>query len=160
MRIGLKMWPLERTQGKKLTTDDGHSTITIAHHEHFVLRWAKKENMVCLWNTKATYGLFLKMWPWYLNLTDDLDLGIEVKVLPQNKPVKYESTLTSHTKVIANVTIFCRQTYTCRKTDNLTDRQDKGYMPPIYRCGSTKSNEHVLIFPQCFLLSKNWSFWI
>ena len=36
------MWPLERTQGKKLTTNDGHSmthvarhsTITIAHSEH------------------------------------------------------------------------------------------------------------------------------
>ena len=26
MRIGLKMWPLERTQGKKLTTDDGRRT--------------------------------------------------------------------------------------------------------------------------------------
>ena len=24
------------------TTDDGHWMITIAHHEHFVLRWAKK----------------------------------------------------------------------------------------------------------------------
>ena len=44
------MWPLERTQGKKLTphdglrtTDDRHSSITIAHSEHFVLRWAKNE---------------------------------------------------------------------------------------------------------------------
>ena len=32
----MKMWPLERTQAKKVddtrrTTDDGHSTITIAH---------------------------------------------------------------------------------------------------------------------------------
>ena len=27
--------------GKKLTTDDRHSTITIAHSEHFVLRRAK-----------------------------------------------------------------------------------------------------------------------
>ena len=42
MIIGLKMWPLERTQGKKLKSHDGHSTITIAHSEHFVLRWAKK----------------------------------------------------------------------------------------------------------------------
>ena len=38
---------LERTKGEKLTTHDGrhtnwHSTITIAHTEHFVLRWAKK----------------------------------------------------------------------------------------------------------------------
>jgi len=26
------------------TTDDGQSPVTIAHHEHFVLRWAKKTN--------------------------------------------------------------------------------------------------------------------
>ena len=29
--VELKMWPLGPTQGKKLTTHDRHSTITIAH---------------------------------------------------------------------------------------------------------------------------------
>ena len=28
------MWPLGRTQGKKLMSHNGHSTITIAHSEH------------------------------------------------------------------------------------------------------------------------------
>ena len=48
MIIGLKMWPLECTQDKKLMThdewrtkDDGHVSITIAHSEHFLLKWAK-----------------------------------------------------------------------------------------------------------------------
>ena len=40
------MWPLERTHAKKLTPHDGHSTITIAHSEHFVLRRAKKGEML------------------------------------------------------------------------------------------------------------------
>ena len=41
--IGLKMWPLEHTKAKKLTMYDGHSTITIAHSEHFNLSWAKNK---------------------------------------------------------------------------------------------------------------------
>ena len=28
------MWPLECTKGKNLTTNNGHSTITIPHSEH------------------------------------------------------------------------------------------------------------------------------
>ena len=28
----------------RTTDDDGQSPVTIAHHEHFVLRWAKKVN--------------------------------------------------------------------------------------------------------------------
>ena len=48
MSIGQKMWPLEYTQGEKLTTDDTYhmtdSTITKAHMVHFMLRWAKQED--------------------------------------------------------------------------------------------------------------------
>ena len=36
MSIGLKIWPLERTQ-VKIDDGDGHSTITIAYFEHSVL---------------------------------------------------------------------------------------------------------------------------
>jgi len=54
-KIGLQMLPLEckhqmltddgrRTShdARRTTTDDGQPLTTIAHHEHFVLRWAKK----------------------------------------------------------------------------------------------------------------------
>ena len=41
MSIGLEMWPLEPTKGKKMLYNR-HSIITIAHSEHFVLSWAKK----------------------------------------------------------------------------------------------------------------------
>jgi len=33
------------------TTDDGQRPLTIAHPEHFVLRWAKKESSTVLSNT-------------------------------------------------------------------------------------------------------------
>ena len=42
------MWSLEckhqmlTHDGRRTTTDDGQPLTTIAHHEHFVLRWAKK----------------------------------------------------------------------------------------------------------------------
>ena len=35
-----KLWT---TDDARRTTDDGHWAITKAHHEHFVLRWAKQE---------------------------------------------------------------------------------------------------------------------
>jgi len=36
--------------GRHTTTDDGQPLTTIAHHEHFVLRWAKKH-----WHIKCVY---------------------------------------------------------------------------------------------------------
>jgi len=43
------MWSLEckhqmlTHDGRRTTTDDGQPLTTIAHHEHFVLRWAKNK---------------------------------------------------------------------------------------------------------------------
>ena len=55
MSIRLKIWPLEHTQGKKLMTHDRHSTITIAHSKHFVLRWAKNSDLKMCLNLTDTY---------------------------------------------------------------------------------------------------------
>jgi len=32
--------------GRRTTTDDGQRSVTIAHSEHFVLRWAKNEQIL------------------------------------------------------------------------------------------------------------------
>ena len=76
---------------------------------------------------------FWKLWPWYLTLTDDLDLGtkkthlndIGVRLLimdrrnensssvwgltKRNIHVKYESSISYHSKVTANIKVFCGQ---------------------------------------------------
>ena len=48
MKIGSKLWPLERTQAlltphtaRRTPPDAGSTLITIPHLEHYVLRWAK-----------------------------------------------------------------------------------------------------------------------
>ena len=42
------MWPLERTQGKKLTTDGGHSTITIAHRKEGLHKYTTVRRHLCI----------------------------------------------------------------------------------------------------------------
>ena len=55
---------------------------------------------------------YQKLWPWYLTLTDDLDFGTKKKAFtPRNIYMKYESSITYHSKTMANVKLFVdRQT--------------------------------------------------
>ena len=57
-----------------------------------------------------------------LILTDDLDFSTKRKGFsPSNIYVKYKSSITYHSKAMAKVKVFCRQTN--RKTDRQTERQ-------------------------------------
>jgi len=47
---------------RRTTTDDGQRPVTIAHPEHFVLRWAKKENT----HPPATEEMFLCPVTWMI----------------------------------------------------------------------------------------------
>ena len=60
----------------------------------------------------------------------DFDLGHTTR----NTHVKYERYITHHSKVMANVKEFCRQTnkQTNGQTVKWTNRQGKNYVPPIY----------------------------
>ena len=51
-------------------------------------------------------------------MTDDLDFGTKEKVLTQGIYVKYESSITYHSKAMANVKVVAD-----KQTDNLTDGQ-------------------------------------
>ena len=46
--------------GARRMTDDGHWLITTAHHEHFVLRWAKKNNTNN--HTQSSLWLIKRLW--------------------------------------------------------------------------------------------------
>jgi hypothetical protein len=48
--------------------------------------------------------------------------------------MKYESSITYHSKDMANVKVFA---------DRQTDRQTKNYMPPIFRYGGIKSKHKI-----------------
>ena len=50
--------------------------------------------------------------------------------------VKYDSSITYHSKAMATVEVLCRQTNGV--TERWTNRQVKNYMPQIYRCGGIK----------------------
>ena len=67
------------------------------------------------------------LWPWHLTLsfTDDLSFSTKEGLLPRGiYYVKYESSFTYHSKVMANVKIL--QT---NKQNGRTNRQAKTYMP-------------------------------
>ena len=53
--------------------------------------------------------------------------------------MKYESSITYHSKAMANVKVFAD-----KHTDRLTNGHTKDYVPYIYRCGCIK-NETILI---------------
>ena len=69
--------------------DTGKRAITIAHLEHFVLRWAKeglelqKTRSVCVTQIPPQQPFLWKLWLWYVTLTDGLDLSTKEKVLLQ-----------------------------------------------------------------------------
>ena len=62
-------------QDRRRTTDDGHWLTTIAHHEHFVLRWAKKRKRKEMVMFKLTLFLqtFLDVLKCYYNVLAVLD---------------------------------------------------------------------------------------
>ena len=63
---------------------------------------------MCLWNPNATaMAIFLKLWPWYSTLTDDLELGTNKKVLSQSILMWNMKALTlTNQKILANVEVF------------------------------------------------------
>ena len=65
-------------------------------------------------------------------MTDDLDFSTKERVL-----YDYESSITYHSKAMANVKSFCGQIN--RQMDRRTNRRAKSNMPPIYRCGGIKT---------------------
>ena len=71
---------------------------------------------------------FRKLQPRYLTLTltDDLDFVTKKGFTPRNTYVKYERSITYHSKAMANVKVFCRQ------TNGQTDRQNKRTGQKLY----------------------------
>ena len=68
-----------------------------------------------------------------------LTLAAQKNLTTRNTHVKYESSMTNHSKVMANVKGFCG------KTDRQMDRQGKNYRSQIYQCRGIKgiSNHRV-----------------
>ena len=52
-----------------------------------------------------------------MTLTDVLDFGTKKGFTPRNKHVKYESSITNHSKATATVKVFCKQTNMTMNTD-------------------------------------------
>ena len=79
-----------------------------------------------------------------MTLSDDLDFGNKGRVLPQGIYMKYESSITYHSKAMAKVKVFADK-QTNKQTNGQTDRGTNGqantYMPPIYRCRGIKKLE-------------------
>jgi len=50
----------KKVYGRRTSTDDGQRPVTIAHPEHFVLRWAKKENVQYIFLHKRNNNAVLK----------------------------------------------------------------------------------------------------
>ena len=64
--------------------------------------------------------------------------------------VKYESSITYHSKAMANIKVFAD-----KEMDRRTNTQAKNYMPMTYRCRGHKKEEnagdmHFLLFTHCF----------
>ena len=74
-------------------------------------------------------------------LTDDIVFSTKVKFSPRNINVKYEGSITYHSKAMANVEVFAD-----KQTDRRTNPKAKNYMPPIYRCGEIKRTSLLLSF--------------
>jgi hypothetical protein len=51
--------------------------------------------------------------------------------------MKYESSITYHSKDMANVNVFADR-HTDKQMDKQTDGQAKNYMPPFFRYGGIK----------------------
>ena len=108
--------------------------------------------MTCLWITNApAKTIFSKT----VTLTDDLDFGTKERVLLKGLYMIYESSITYHSKAIANVRVF---------TDKQNGQMDKRisqklYAPDLSMLGHKKysnkkvntSNHNFLLFPQFFL---------
>ena len=62
--------------------------------------------------------------------------------------VKYESSITNHSKAMANVKVFAD-----KQTDRQTNGQAINHMPPICQCGGHKNNS-LLCFPQSSYMEK------
>ena len=76
-----------------------------------------------------------------MTLTDVLDFGSKERVLPLGLYVyvKYESSITCHSKAMANVKVFAK-----KETDRWTNRQAKNYVPAIYGSGGIKRMEFII----------------
>ena len=55
-------------------TDNGHHSITIAHHEHYVLRWAKNNNQTNKHKESDKYYKYYVKWKWNYMLDTSVSL--------------------------------------------------------------------------------------
>ena len=91
-------------------------TSKIYHRRVFqIYGFAKQKQARCVCETRKPpqQPFFQKLLPWYLTLTltDDLDFCTEERVLPQGiNNLKYESSITYHSKAMSNVKVLDKQT--------------------------------------------------
>ena len=67
-----------------------------------------------------------------------LTLVLKNGITPRNTIMKYESSITYHSKAMANVNVLVTNKRTDGPdghADRQTNGRTKNYMPPIYRCG-------------------------